>query len=71
MFNVKIKNIYNLFNYSIFNIIKFKYLILNHINFIIIMENIKNYTTSIGISAGSTVYDLKLENNKFVLQRYY
>ena len=35
------------------------------------MENIKNYTTSKGICAGSTVYDLKLENNKFVLQRYY
>ena len=35
------------------------------------MENIKNYTTEKGISAGSTVYDLKLEKNKFVLQRYY
>ena len=35
------------------------------------MENIKNYTTSKRICAGDTVYDLKLENNKFVLQRYY
>ena len=35
------------------------------------MENIKNYTTSKGISAGSTVYDLKLEKKNFVLQRYY